>query len=179
MSEKLSESDLQWLSGLMENGHCGEGTADRVARERLNARINRLLNAARAEARPAPAVDREAVARVLYERHPAVRFERDPKGGAPLNRAATWDEATADERADDYDAADDILALLSPATSPGEGSSGANRAARIASDHAASEAPRKSEWVCNSCGAPFSSSDGKIVGGTCPNGRPTCPLVPA
>lgn len=158
MSEKLSESDLQWLSGLMENGHCGEGTADRVARERLNARINRLLNAARAEARPAPVVDREAVARAIMN---------------GLEGACGY------KLADYMETADVILALLSPATSPGEGSSSAESAARIASDHAASETLRKSDWVCNSCGALFTSSGGKIIGGTCPNGRPTCPLVPA
>jgi hypothetical protein len=107
-------------------------------------------------ARPAPAVDREAVARIILE---CVIGAQTPE---------CCDEA-----------ADDILALLSPATSPGEGSSSADRAARIASDHAASETLRKSDWVCNSCGAPFTSSGGKIIGGTCPNGRPTCPLVPA
>jgi len=35
-----------------------------------------------------------------------------------------------------------------------------------------------SAWSCRSCGAPFASSGGKIVGGTCPKGRPTCPLEP-
>jgi hypothetical protein len=36
-----------------------------------------------------------------------------------------------------------------------------------------------SPWRCHKCGADFTSADGKIVGGTCPHGRPTCPLVPA
>jgi len=47
----------------------------------------------------------EKVARAIYALHPAVRFDRGPKGQAPLNRAATWDEATADEREDDIQAA--------------------------------------------------------------------------
>lgn len=63
---------------------------------------------------------REGVARTLYERHPAVRFEKDPRGGAPLNRAATWDEATEDEKADDYAAADAILALTGQGSSVAE-----------------------------------------------------------
>ena len=35
-----------------------------------------------------------------------------------------------------------------------------------------------SAWTCRTCGAEFASAGGKIVGGTCPNGRPTCPLEP-
>jgi hypothetical protein len=34
------------------------------------------------------------------------------------------------------------------------------------------------DWRCVSCGAGFESVGGKIVGGTCPEGQPTCPLEP-
>ena len=143
MSEKLSESDLQWLSGLMENGHCGEGTADRVARERLNARINRLLNAARAEARPA--VDREAVARVLSpEAFYGVSQWMDR---LYLNQIDALYEVQrwAKARFDAKKKADAILALLSPATSPGEEGSSGGRVQ--AAPDGATETQHSAGWV--------------------------------
>ena len=119
MSEKLSEENRALYFRVMGSKAWGQkGHPDEWDN------LNRLLNAARAEARPAPVVDREAVARAIMN---------------GLEGACGY------KLADYMETADVILALLSPATSPGEGSSSANRAARIASDHAASETLRKSE----------------------------------
>jgi hypothetical protein len=134
-------------------------------------------------ARPTPVGDREAVARIVdpiaFKCWQATYDYGLRIGDSESEALETAEWAHGKSRDEALAKADAILALLSPATSPGEGSSGAESAARIASDHAASETLRKSDWVCNSCGAPFTSSGGKIIGGTCPNGRPTCPLVPA
>lgn len=62
--------------------------------------------AARAEARPAPVVDREAVARVVASH------------ARKINRVIA---SGMHEREAIEDAVSDLLALLSPATSPGEG----------------------------------------------------------
>ena len=105
--------------------------------------------AARAEARPAPAVDREAVARIVdpiaFKCWQAIYDYGRRIGDSELEALETAEWAHGKSRDEALAKADAILALLSPATSPGEGSSGANRAARIASDHAASETLRKSE----------------------------------
>lgn len=45
--------------------------------------------------------------------------------------------------------------------------------------HGADTEAEPSAWTCRSCGAEFQSAGGKIVGGSCPTGRPTCPLEPA
>lgn len=61
------------------------------------------------------------------------------------------------------------------------GSSGANPSAGSQATSAIGDAEPSgaSDWTCRSCGAAFVSAGGKIVGGTCPRGRPTCPLEPA
>src|SRR5574343_1360013 len=72
----------------------------------------------------------------VLDANDAVRFCRREDAEAMLKRDHLFGGAKAVEHI--------WTALLSTATSPGEGSSSANRAARIASDHAASETLRKS-----------------------------------
>lgn len=99
---------------------------------------------------------REAVARLTKWSEAAERF--DPEDaiiaayGVP---AGGRRERHAKFRAD-------VLSLLQSRQANGAGS-----------------AEGRSDWICGSCDAPFKSAGGKIVGGTCPQGRPTCPLVPA
>jgi hypothetical protein len=114
---------------------------------------------------PVPGVDREVVARL------SAFVERTEAWGEP------WTAHTADLRA--------LLALVSPLEGKGEGSSSASLPAHGAPQSSAPETEATcdldgaSDWRCHSCGALFKSAGGKIVGGTCPQGRPTCPLVPA
>lgn len=153
MSEKLSEA-TEWFWRIVDEAGLADVPSDEQAALRLL-----VQRAARAEARPAPAVDREAVARVvashvrkinrviasgMHEREaiedavsdllallsPAV----DREAVALLERTASWIEATIPRltdlnlRAEAARDADALRALLSPATSPGEGSSGAESA---------------------------------------------------
>jgi len=102
------------------------------AAEVLHQRLNRD-RAKRLLALLSPAVDREAVA-LIRELADSLEAEITARAEIELPRRVERDMEPVRR-------AREILALLSPATSPGEGSSSANRAARIASDHAASETP--------------------------------------
>lgn len=112
MSEKLSEENRALIERLESHLGISPQTADYLIEHWGQANI--LLNAARAEARPAPVVDREAVARIV-DREAVDAWENLPdfaNMATERNRqidAAYW-RAIAK--------ADAILALLSPATSP-------------------------------------------------------------
>ena len=139
MSENLSET-TEWFWRIVDEVGLADVPSDEQAALRLL-----VQRAARAEARPA--VDREAVARELWNLATGCEPGEAWAWEKAIWIAAFWPEAFSyrDLVSKCFQATDAILALLSPATSPGEGSSSANRAARIASDHAASETLRKSE----------------------------------
>ena len=111
MSEKLSEENLALVERTFPDESFGSGHGWVLT----SSDLNRLLNAARAEARPA--VDREAVARELWNLATGCEPGEAWAWEKAIWIAAFWPEAFScrDLVSKCFQATDAILALLSPA----------------------------------------------------------------